>query len=459
MTGDWFPAGLRPPGEPEEGHTPTGAAYRRIALTPSAARDLARGLRERAAAFRRVPLERILAALDQVHAAWSEEGSGALAELANQVEAATGYAGAHLPLRKLFGSMRRPSLERWLEASGIRQVWLDGTLDEAGKLVFGPRLTLVVSSGNIPGAALPSVVQALLLKSPVLVKTSSAEPVLLPAYAAALAEADPEVAQALAVTGWTGGDTRLEAALLPEVDALVAYGSDETLASLRARLPAHARFVGYGHRISFVAWGRECLGRERMPESLHDLALDFCLFDQQGCLSPHAVYVEEGGETSPEEFARMLGEALERMRRQIPRRPLSAAESSAIHQYRASVEMEAFSREGLRLWSSPEGTAWTVVLDPEPDLRPTPGNRTVVVRPLRDLTELPAVVRPLGPALISCGLTVAEKRRPELVRSLGEAGVTRFTIPGQAQLPEDALLHDGVNALAALARWVAVEPH
>src|SRR5688572_9573039 len=218
--------------------------------------ELARGLRRRTDAFRRVPLARIMRALDRLHAKWSDDPPVAVA-----VSHATGYPEEVVSssLRHLCGSMRLPILEEWLARSGIRPEWLDGVEDEARTRVYGPRLTLVVSSGNIPGAALPSVVQALLLKSPIVVKTSSEEPVLLPAYAAALAEIDAEVGAAMAVASWRGGDEEVEAEVLSLIDAAIVYGSDATLRSLRSRLPAHARFLGYGHRLSFTALARECL--------------------------------------------------------------------------------------------------------------------------------------------------------------------------------------------------------
>ena len=42
-------------------------------------------------------------------------------------------------------------------------------------------------------------------------------------------------------------------------DCVVATGSDETIASLAARVPPPRRFVGYGHRVSVAALGPEAL--------------------------------------------------------------------------------------------------------------------------------------------------------------------------------------------------------
>jgi hypothetical protein len=45
-----------------------------------------------------------------------------------------------------------------------------------------------------------------------------------------------------------------------------------------------------------------------------------------------------------------------------------------------------------------------------------------------------------------------------IARALAAAGLCRICELGRAQLPGDALHHDGVNAIAALARFVTLEP-
>ena len=41
-------------------------------------------------------------------------------------------------------------------------------------------------------------------------------------------------------------------------------------------------------------------------ETAHKAAYDVALYDQQGCLSPQLVYVEEGGAVTPKELAALL---------------------------------------------------------------------------------------------------------------------------------------------------------
>jgi hypothetical protein len=452
---EYWPEGLSPAGAPEEWSAGTQPVVRRTPL-PTELPRLAASLRKGAIDLRRLPVDRIIAALGAVHAAWSAPSSDLRSTASTALHRVTGYPVEviDLSLRNLFQSLSEAALRDWLPRAGLQPEWLDGRSGDL--LAFGPGLTAVVSSGNIPGAALPSVLQALLFKSPCLVKTSSAEPVFLPLYARSLAEKAPELARALAVTGWRGGDTDREAALLARVDALIAYGADATLSQLRRHLPPHARLIGYGHRISFSAIAREWLTAERAAESARLAATDLALFDQQGCLSPQALYVERGAETTPAAFAELLTGALAELQDRWPRRKLEPAEAAAIHQYRAVFEMRSLSDERVRLWRS-AGTEWTVALQPSASLEPCVLNRTAVLHEVDDLAEVPSLVGGQGPTLISAALGAPEARLASLAPSLGAVGVTRIALLGQAQLPSDPLFHDGANALQALARFARIE--
>lgn len=463
MIAEFYPPGLLPEATVATAEVAPGLEAPRHQLTPEALRQVALGLRGRACRFRELPAAEVLTALATVHASWAEPASEERAEAVNLIRLATGYPAAIIDesLRRLFAGMTQPAMEGWLRAGGVELAALDGLAhgSQAGVWVYGPRLTAVISSGNVPGAALPSVVQALLLKSPCLVKTAAAEPFLLPLYAQSLAEESPEIAEALAVLHWRGGSEELESVLLREVEALIAYGSDVTLQSLRSRAPLRTRFLGYGHRLSFSAIGRELLADERLArQTARRAAFDLCVFDQQGCYSPQALYVETGGVLSPKDFAELLADSLALHAPEIPRRSITAIEAAEIHQYRARTEMRGLSDSSIRIWTSETGTGWTVALLPPGGLEPCALNRSAAVRPIADLSGLPAVLQGREPYLLSAALGVGPERLATIVSELAQAGVCRITELGSAQAPASPLFHDGMNAIAQLARFVTVEP-
>src|SRR5262249_15110338 len=142
----------------------------------------------------------------------------------------------------------------------------------------------------------PSMIHALLVKSPCLVKTAAEEPVLPVLFARSLAQEAPWLGEALAVLHWPGEDADVGAAALKDAEAVIAYGSDTSLASLRAWTPLGTRFQAHGHRIGFGVIGREALTLGGVDDTAARAARDVALFDQQGCMSPQYFYVEEGGE-------------------------------------------------------------------------------------------------------------------------------------------------------------------
>ena len=164
------------------------------------------------------------------------------------------------------------------------------------KRASGPPLMTHVLAGNVPGAGLDSVIFSLLVKSATLVKTSSAEPVLPILFARSIRDIDPNLGACLSVVSWPGGNAALEDLAYGRADIVVASGSDASLAAIRKR--TRGQFIGYGHKVSFGLATKESL--TDTEETAHKAAYDAALYDQQGCLSPQLIYVEEGGAVTPQ---------------------------------------------------------------------------------------------------------------------------------------------------------------
>ena len=224
-------------------------------------------------------------------------------------------------------------LRRELQDPGV----LDGfcRLDEGRSVrAKGPLLTFHVGAGTVPGVSVTSMIRALLVKSAVLLKPGLGDVVLPVLFAEALAEEAPELSDALAVTYWPGGSSPLEGLALKRAEAVVAYGDDEAIGSLRTRTPLTARFIAYHHRLSVGLVGREALTAERAPRVARVAARAVSMFDQRGCVSAHAIYVEEGGAVDPGEWADLLASAMADREAELPGGELTAADASAVHQMR-----------------------------------------------------------------------------------------------------------------------------
>lgn len=343
-------------------------------------------------------------------------------------------------LESVLGGVRGASAERlFAEAAALRKA---GPAERSGG---AGGFALVVLASNLPALAVQPLLPALAARRPVLLKAPTAEPVFTAAFVHALAERLPALGEAVAAAVWPGGDVEREAPLLERASVVLAYGDEEAVASLERRTCAAnpgARFVPYGPRTSLAVVGAAADPAEVAP----GLARDVALFDQRGCLSVAAVYVE-GDEARARAVAEALAAALRDLARRWPPFAADPATAGAVRQLRSLAAMR-----GLPVWEIGDSFAdGTVLLDPDPAFRPSPGLRTVRVHPLADLGTLPELLAPWRDRLQGAAVAGLETNRPEtLISGLGSLGISRVTPSGALQHPDTAWHNGGVNPLEVL---------
>ena len=355
--------------------------------------------------------------------------------------------------------LSREGLAAALEAvlGGVRTGPAAALLAEADGLPRGGGPVLVVLASNLPALAVQPLWPALALRRPVLLKSPSAEPVFVPAFLDALTRREPRLAELVTAAVWRGGDQRIEAPLLEQAATVIAYGDEPALADLERRAPG--KVVGYGPKTSLAVVGEHGLSRTdtdshgRSPDSglsvpVRDspwqsvcagLARDIALFDQRGCLSVAAVYTSG----DPEKLASRLAEDLAELSRRWPPGPADPAVVAAVQQTRLEAEMRGLWAADLPILSG------TVLIDPEPAFRPSPGLRTVRVHPFKELDRLPAILSPWRGKLQGAALAGEDAWR--LAPALADLGISRCAVPGELQSPDVTWHNGGLHPLYALA--------
>lgn len=362
---------------------------------------------------------------------------------------------------------------------------LDGFVDRGGMngapprgrrvMAVGPALCVQIVAGSVPGVGVSALLRSLLVKGPTLLKPGRGDAVLPVLFARGLGEADRALAAALAVVYWPGGERDLEDAALARADVVTVYGSDATVRDLRARAPVTARFVAYHHRVSVGVVGSDALTVTGADASAADVARALALFDQRGCVSPQLIYVEEGGQRSPEEFAEALARALAEIEAALPTGPLGPAESSSLHQTRGTAELLAASAGGRVIHG--DAASWTVLLEPRhgasapseptgtPEAAPpyaaypaTAAGRVARVRPLASVEALPRLLAPLSGHLQTVGVAGLGDRLEGVARSLATVGASRVVPFAAVPFPPPWWHHDGGGPLTDLVRWIDLEP-
>ena len=238
-----------------------------------------------------------------------------------------------------------------------------------------------------------------------------------------------------------------------EADCVAATGSDETLAAIRRSLPGHVRLAGYGTRVSFGFVAKEALAG-RHPETVAArAALDVAAWNQLGCLSPHVIYVEEGGNVGAEGFADLLAGQLEALEKTHPRGRLAAREAAGIAARRSFYEVRAAHSPDTKMWASAESTAWTVVFETEARFQISCLNRFVYIKSVKDVEEALQGADAVREKTSTVGLAGGGARAEELARQFARWGARRICPLGEMQKPPLAWRHDGRPALGDLLTW------
>jgi hypothetical protein len=301
-----------------------------------------------------------------------------------------------------------------------------------------PRRILHVLSGNTPAAALQTILRGLLLGSENLCKLPAGGIPEVEKFRALLPK---PLAERLHVS------EELPASWLEHAAAAVLFGRDETIAALRAALPPGIPVLAHGHKLSLGI-----VFDDPQFRSITGTARDVSIFDQQGCLSPHAIFVREKGKLTAGAYARRLAAAMARFEAHTPRGALTISEANGIRTLREETAFRAANGGPFEVFAS-EGTAWTVIADRTDTFPLSPLNRVIFVKPLH--ANLTAMLAPHRTHLSTCGIWPANAANRDFTAALG---FTRICPLGKMQSPPPDWHHDGQQVLAPLVRWVDFEP-
>lgn len=411
----WEPAGEH---ETAPLGTPPGAAG--AELTPGRLTALVRHLRGRGPALRDLGVAARIDGLSRAAAllqGWLTESAVPLAPAPSMTElaAVTGYSPpvVRQGLHDLWGAITAPELERWWARDGG-----SGRAD----------LAVVIAAGNIPGVAVFPIVAGLLAGVPTLAKVSGEEPLVAAWWHQALEIAAPELADALAVALWSGGEAALENVACAAADRVLVFGSDATVAALSSRYGL--RVSGFGTGLSLAVIGP---GAEPMAAA-EGIARDLAIWDQQGCLSPRGVFVV-GDATAAVEFGRALSRALELITPRLPPGRWTPAEAAVVRHFRADREAWAIAGANTRLWTSGRSLDWTVSVEAGTGFQPSCTGRTLRIWPIAGPAELEEEVAAWRHQLQGVALAAGEAEGVEWRQRLGDMGFSHVTEPGRLQSP------------------------
>ncbi|MEM7145445.1 MAG: acyl-CoA reductase [Verrucomicrobiota bacterium] len=299
-----------------------------------------------------------------------------------------------------------------------------------------PEITLHIISGNTPHAGLQSLLRALLIGSP---KNCCKIPATgLPEIAAFKNKLPLELANTITI------ESELPDDWLAKANAIIVYGTDETIARFHRQTRPNQIFISHGHKISLGI-----IFDSTAPDVAKLAARDASRFDQQGCLSPQFFYVAETNNNTAQAFAESLATEMNRFNSDNPPPPRTPAEEADIAHLRSAYSFRAASDPTAAIWSSENSLDWTVLYETDPNPATTPLPRTVFVKPLPD--DLPHALALIQPHLSTVGLAPFT---PEFQNKLTPLKSPRLCPIGQMQNPSPFWHPDGQPSLSPLIRWI-----
>jgi acyl-CoA reductase-like NAD-dependent aldehyde dehydrogenase len=303
----------------------------------------------------------------------------------------------------------------------------------------------VVSSRTTIGVAVVPAIFALCAGCEVLVKDR--EDRLVSAFFETICEMRPELRDRAAAVFWNGA---LDAVDLGTFDCVVAFGSNATLATIAHGLSWRTRFIPHGNAASAGYVASAALDDESAARAIAEGAAgDALLYDGEGCMSLHLLFVESGARISSAQFGELLRDAFAQTAARYPASTLPAVTART-----ALGRDEAMAQASERGVFSDERASYLLVTGSSDDSPPLFVPRAMNLVTVDDPRQAAAYLRRHDitlEALAVCG------PGSDVAEFAASCGVTRITRFGAMQAPPPGSPHGGRPQIAEFVRWIADE--
>jgi phenylacetate-coenzyme A ligase PaaK-like adenylate-forming protein len=224
-------------------------------------------------------------------------------------------------------------------------------------------------------------------------------------------------------------------------DVVSAWGSEESIKSLREMAPSRARIVEWGHKISFAYVSK---ATANYGEMLKKMAFEICNNEQLACSSPQCIFLEDASFEDLKTFSKNLAKALDIVSPTIARVLPGIQETAELTVSREQVRLNSMFGNSDAIISAKND--WRIYIEDTVSLNASPLFRTIWVKPMSK-NKIIHNLRPLKVYLQTVGVSANKNEIEELTRTLFQAGVQRVRAIGDMTDSYLGEPHDGVYAL------------
>ncbi len=404
--------------------------------------------------MRKTKLEDIVSVLNALSVYWKENPHPV--NIISGIEADSGFSRKEVEetLAILPGLLSEESLLKRVRAEFTNEHMLDrfAKLPHQETLVKAQALGLIlhITAGNVFLSSLDSLLMALVTKNISILKVSSENKTFPLYFARTLRKIDTNkvLSDKFAILHWKGGDQSIELPLKKKVNAIVAWGGEEMISSMRKDLPAEVKLLEFGPKVSFQVMTKKGLASTDVVRAAEAVVKDVIPWNQGACASPQDLFIQEGIDQS--ELMRALEAAFSRAPK---RNSLSDDEATEI----LKEKYRALYSELMDGGKFAEGESFLLHLESNKYLRPSPLNRSLIIKTFKDASDLADHLRPFSYFLQSASYLLSMEEKPEYLDELASVGVKRLAPLGTITMGKDGAPHDGRFVLRELVTFVGDE--
>ena len=400
-------------------------------------------------------LDSIITLLDSFSNEW-REGSSSFSEALPKLISESGFSEEETrkTLNLLPGLLTRHSLEKRIKAEFTKNEVLDRFTKLPGQEAMVKAVPcgtiLHVTAGNVFLSSIDSLIMGFLTKNLSILKVSSQNKFFPVFFAEKLLSFDRNkiLSDKFAVLHWKGGETQIESMIKSKVNAIVAWGGEEMISSYRKDLPATVKLLDFGPKISLQVVTLEGLKNKNLKLVAEKIVADITPWDQGACASPQNLYVEEGMNVDP-----LLNELHLAFEKASARGVISEDEATEILKEKYRGFYSELMEDGKVL----HGEKHLIHLEQNKFLKPSPLNRSLIVKRFSNLSELYEHLEPFSYYLQSCSYLLGDAEKNNYLSLLSLTGIKRFAPLGTITWGMEGAPHDGRLVLRELVQFIGDE--
>lgn len=295
--------------------------------------------------------------------------------------------------------------------------------------------------GNLPIAAIYSIIRGIMTKNVTFAKLPSRDPISALGFILSIIETDPDhpISRSISAGYWKHDESLGEDAI-NIADVVCAWGGHNAMKEIKSKTPPNVPFIEYGPK-----WSCSVIDLDNcdIDAAAYRVIEDSCFYDQEACFNTQRVYVKG----KIDDFLERLIVHFKEFSRHIP----YLAENIDISATRSLALKEA-QYVGCHVISADD---WAIIVtkDNNKNSITHPFNRTLIIHIVDDFSEVTEHLDNNNQSMSVYPWSLIEKYRDEW----SSAGICRFVELGWSRMFRSGFTHDGEYKLNSMVRISCIE--